>query len=250
MLPDSYGYNSMTQKLRWLNDMSLTAGGHRYAHSMCYLRFPQEAKERLFSPSLRRTLNGEFDSTVRILDYFNSTCASDAIDKMLYTDMMTRMPEHLLMLVDHMTMAHSLEDRSPLLDYHVVEFAAAIPANLKVKGSRLKHILREVAKDFLPPSLLSRSKQGFSFPLAYWMKSELGNFLETLFVKSRLAEEGYFQRDYMLELLNQHRSGQMDHNYRLWILLNLELWWRIYIDGASVEALDQLINEELELRAA
>jgi asparagine synthase (glutamine-hydrolysing) len=130
-----------------------------------------------------------------------------------------------------------------------VEFAAAIPANLKVKGRSLKHIFKEVAKEFLPPQLLSRSKQGFSFPLAYWMKSELGNFLETLFLKSRLAEEGYFQRDYMIELLNQHRSGQMDHNYRLWILLNLELWWRIYIDGVSVEALDQLINEKLQLGA-
>jgi asparagine synthase (glutamine-hydrolysing) len=245
LLPDSYGYNSTTQKLRWLNDMSLTSGGHRYAHSMSYLRFPQDAKELLFSPSLRRDLNGLFDSTPHILEHFNSSCADDVIDKMLYTDMMTRMPEHLLLLVDHMTMAHSLEDRSPLLDYRMVEFAASIPANLKVRGNRLKHIFREVAKHFLPPSLLSRSKQGFSFPLAYWMKSELGNLLENLFLKSRLAEEGYFQRDYMQQLLAQHRSGQMDHNYRLWILLNLELWWRMYIDGCSVETLDQLINEGL-----
>jgi asparagine synthase (glutamine-hydrolysing) len=250
LLPDSYSYNSTTQKLRWLNDMSLTSGGDRYAHSMSYLRFTQEAKERLFSPSLRRSLDGQFDSAPHILEHFNNPCAQELIDKMLYTDTMTRMPEHLLMLVDHMTMAHSVEDRSPLLDYRVVEFAAAIPANLKVKGNRLKHVFREVAKEFLPPQLLSRSKQGFSFPLAYWMKSELGQLLEALFMKSRLAEEGYFQRNYMIELLNQHRRGQMDHNYRLWILLNLELWWRMYIDGVSMETLDQLIHEKLELEAA
>jgi asparagine synthase (glutamine-hydrolysing) len=250
LVPDSYGYNSTTQKLRWLNSMSLVSGGDRYAQSMAYLRFPQEAKESLFSPELRRELNGEFDSSPHILEHFNASCAEELIDKMLYTDMMTRMPEQLLMLVDHMTMAHSLEDRSPLLEHRVVEYAAAIPANLKIKGNRLKHIFREVAKDFLPPPLLSRSKQGFSFPLAYWMKSELGNLLQDLFMRSRLAEEGYFRRDYMMELLNQHRSGQMDHNYRLWILLNLELWWRIYIDGASVENLDQFIAERLELRAA
>ena len=82
------------------------------------------------------------------------------------------------------------------------------------------------------------------------MKSELGNLLEKLFLKSRLAEEGYFHRDYMLELLRQHRSGRMDHNYRLWILLNLELWWRIYIDGTSLDSLNQLIDDGLELRAA
>jgi asparagine synthase (glutamine-hydrolysing) len=250
LFPDSYSYNSTAQKLRWLNDMSLTSGGDRYAQSMSYLRFTQEAKECLFLPSLRRDLDGQFDSAPHIIEHFNSSCAEELIDKMLYTDMMTRMPEHLLLLVDHMTMAHSLEDRSPLLDYRVVEFAAAIPTNLKVRGNRLKYIFREVAKDFLPPALLSRSKQGFSFPLAYWMKSELANLLESLFLKSRLAEEGYFQQDYMLQLLHQHRSGQMDHNYRLWILLNLELWWRIYIDGVSVTALDQLIEDRLELRAA
>ena len=191
-----------------------------------------------------------FDSAPHILEHFNNGCAEELIDKMLYTDMMTRMPEHLLMLVDHMTMAHSLEDRSPLLDYRVVEFAAAIPANLKVKGGRLKHVFREVAKDYLPPQLLSSSKQGFSFPLAHWMKSELGNVFESLFIKSRLCEEGYFEREYMLELLDQHRRGRMDHNYRLWILLNLELWWRMYIDGTSLDSLNQLIDDGLELRAA
>jgi asparagine synthase (glutamine-hydrolysing) len=250
LLQDSYSYNSATQKLRWLNDMSLTSGGHRYARSMSYLRFSQDAKERLFSPSLRRDLDSQFDSTPHILEHFNSSCAEDLIDKMLYTDMMTRMPEHLLLLVDHMTMAHSVEDRSPLLDYRMVEFAASIPTNLKVRGNHMKYIFREVARDFLPPPLLSRSKQGFSFPLAYWMKSELGNLLESLFLESRLVAEGYFQQDYMLQLLNQHRRGLMDHNYRLWIILNLELWWRIYIDGISVEALDQLIHRQLERRAA
>ena len=164
LLPDSYGYNSTTQKLRWLNDMSLTSGGDRYAHSMSYLRFTQEAKERLFSPALRRSLDGEFDSTPHILEHFNNSCAEELIDKMLYTDMMTRMPEHLLMLVDHMTMAHSLEDRSPLLDYRVVEFAAAIPTNLKVKGKRLKHVFREVAKEFLPSPVALSLQAGVFLP--------------------------------------------------------------------------------------
>jgi asparagine synthase (glutamine-hydrolysing) len=156
----------------------------------------------------------------------------------------------LLRLVDHMTMAHSVEDRSPLLDYQVVEFAASIPAHLKLRRGQLKYILKRVAKDFLPPPLLSRSKQGFSFPLAYWMRGRLANLLEKVFLHSRLAEEGYFQRDYMLELLKQHRDGKMDHNYRLWILLNLELWWRIYLDGMSLESLDQFMDQQLKLRAA
>jgi len=75
--------------------------------------------------------------------------------------------------------------------------------------------------------------------LAYWMKGTLGCLLETAFRQSRLADEGYFERSYMVDLLNEHRRGKADHNYRLWILLNLELWWRLYIDGLSLEELEQ-----------
>jgi len=78
----------------------------------------------------------------------------------------------------------------------------------------------------------------------------LGNLLEALFVNSRLAEEGYFRREYMMELLNQHRTGKVDHNYRLWILLNLELWWRLYIDGSTVDTLGELIDEQINFRKA
>jgi asparagine synthase (glutamine-hydrolysing) len=228
--------------------MSLTSGGERYALSMSYLRFPREIKEHLFSQSLRKDLGDEFDSTPHVLRQFNGARAEDVVDRMLYTDMMTRMPEHLLRIVDHMTMAHGLEDRSPLLDHRVVEFAASIPADLKLRGSRLKYVLKQVARDFLPPPLLSRSKQGFSFPLAYWMKDRFGNLLQNFFADSRLVAEGYFQKAYMMQLLEQHRSGKVDHNYRLWILLNLELWWRMYIERASVESLSELMRKGLASR--
>ncbi|HEX2228882.1 MAG TPA: asparagine synthase (glutamine-hydrolyzing) [Candidatus Binatia bacterium] len=250
LLPDSYTYNSATQRLRWLHEMSLTSGGHRYASSMSYLRFPQEMKERLFTASLRKELADDFDSSAHVVNHFDTRYAEEVIDKMLYTDMMTRMPESLLRLVDHMTMAHGLEDRSPLLDRRLVEFAAAISPGLKIRGGRLKYIFKRVAKDFLPATLLSRPKQGFSFPLAYWMRGELGGLIEGLLLGSRLAEEGYFRRDYMLELLQQHRAGLVDHNYRLWILLNLELWWRMYLDGMSVDSLEQLMHLRLHRQAA
>jgi asparagine synthase (glutamine-hydrolysing) len=249
-LPDSYSYNNNTQKLRWLNEMSLTTGGDRYAQSLTHLRFPREVKERLYTAALRQELSDDYDSTRHVLEHFETDQASDTIDKMLYTDMMTRMPEHLLRIVDHMTMAHGLEDRSPLLDHRLVEFAASIPVNLKLRGRKLKYVFKQVARDFLPPELLSRSKQGFSFPLAYWMKARLGNLLEGLFSSSRLAEEGYFRRGYMLELLNQHRSGKADHNYRLWILLNLELWWRLYIDRVNIDTLGDLVNQQISFPKA
>ena len=242
LIPDSYTYNSFAQKIRWVNEMSLRSGGYRYAESMAFLRFPHEMKSELFTPSLLKELDGEFNSTDKILQFFESDNAEDLVDRMLYTDMMTRMPEHLLLIVDHMTMAHGLEDRSPLMDHRLVEFAASIPASMKLKGRQLKYIFRRVAKDFLPEELLTRRKQGFSFPLAYWMRGPLGNLLENLFLESRLAEAGCFHRSYMLRLLKQHRSGRADHNYSLWMLLNLELWWRIYIDELSLDKMAESMS--------
>ena len=250
LIPDSYTYNSIAQKLRWINEMSLKSGGERYAESMSFLRFTQPMKEKLFTIRLQQQLGAESDSALRILEHFEADNAADVVDKMLYTDMMTRLPDQLLRLVDHMTMAHGLEDRSPLLDRQVVEFAAAIPIELKVRGRRLKYLFKQLARDFLPPALLTRSKQGFAFPLAYWMKARLGDLLASLFQKSRLADEGYFRREYMTEMLAEHRHGTADHNYRLWILLNMELWWRIYIDHTPVEELEILVAECIGAAAA
>jgi asparagine synthase (glutamine-hydrolysing) len=242
LIPDSYTYNSVAQKIRWINEMSLRSGGERYAESMSFLRFTHEMKEKLFTTRLQKQLKEDFGSSPKILEHFDAGNATEIVEKMLYTDMMTRLPEHLLRIVDHMTMAHGLEDRSPLLDREVVEFAASIPRELKVRGRRLKYLFKKVAKDFLPPELLSRRKQGFAFPLGYWMQGGLAKLLETLFRKSRLSDEGYFHQSYMMELLEQHRKGAADHNYRLWILLNLELWWRTYIDRSSVEELEEMMH--------
>jgi asparagine synthase (glutamine-hydrolysing) len=236
LIPDSFSYNSLALRLRWLNEVSLRSGGARYGESLAFLRFSRDAKARLFTEAAQAELDGELDSTAAVLRHFDAAAAADVVDRMLYTDMVTRMPDNLLLTVDHMTMAHGLEDRSPLLDHRVAEFAAAIPADIKLSGRRLKHVLKRAAADLLPPPLLSRRKQGFSFPLAYWIKGPLGGLLERVLETSRLAECGYLRKPYMLELLAQHRAGQSDHNYRLWFLLNLEIWWRLYIDGTSSDA--------------
>jgi asparagine synthase (glutamine-hydrolysing) len=243
LVPDSYSYNSLALKLRWLDELSHTSGGARYAESLAFLRFTRDAKSRLFSSSARRELDGALDSSAAVLRHFDCDSAADAVDRMLYTDLVTRMPDNLLLTVDHMTMAHGLEDRSPLLDHGLAEFVATIPGAMKLSGRRLKHLLRRAAADLLPAPLLSRRKQGFSFPLASWIKGPLGGLLERFLQSSRLADAGYFARPYMLELLAQHRAGRLDHNYRLWFLLNLEIWWRLYIDGTSLEALVESVRE-------
>jgi asparagine synthase (glutamine-hydrolysing) len=243
LIPDSYSYNSLALKLRWLNHVSLKSGGARYAESLAFLRFTHDTKLRLFTRSAQTHLDGALDSTAAVLRHFECDRAEELVDRMLYTDMVTRMPDNLLLTVDHMTMAHGLEDRSPLLDRELAQFVAIIPGAMKLSGRRLKHMLKRAAADLLPRPLLTRKKQGFSFPLAYWIKGPLGGLLERFFETSRLADAGYFRKAYMLELLAQHRAGQADHNYRLWFLLNLEMWWRLYIDGSRLDALVESTRE-------
>jgi asparagine synthase (glutamine-hydrolysing) len=141
-----------------------------------------------------------------------------------------------------MSMAHSIESRPPLVDYKFVEYAASIPADLKLKGRNLKYILKKVAGRYLSDELINRKKQGFGFPMAIWMRTDLKDFLKRLFAQSRFVEIGVFSQDYMFRILDEHLSGKADHNFRLWILINLEFWYRLYFDGESIESLTELTD--------
>ncbi len=233
-IPESFGYKSLAQKIAWVDSMSKYQDGERYAESMSFLRFTDEAKQQLFNPEWKNKVS-DSDSMLKILKFFDSPNAKELVDKMLYTDLMTRMPDHLLVIADRMSMAHSLEGRSPLIDYKLVEFAASIPGEIKLKGKNLKHILRKVAQRYLPKELIYREKQGFGFPIGIWMRTDLKNFLINLFNNSKFIGLGIFNKNYIDKLLNEHLSGKRDHNYRLWILLNLEIWYKIYFESCSVE---------------
>ena len=248
-IPESFGYKSVAQKARWLNEMSFFTQEERYAHSMSFLRFTQAAKQELFTASARQGIE-DYDSLEKILSLFRSDEVDHVVDRMLYTDLMTRMPDHLLMTVDRMAMAHSLETRSPLVDYKVVEYAASIPGGLKLKGNQLKYILRKVAARYLPQDLIDRRKQGFGFPLAIWMRTELRDFVRNLFAESRFIELGIFERAYVQRLVDEHIAGKIDHNYRLWLLINLEVWYRMFFEGMSVPAMQQDIERLMGSQAA
>jgi asparagine synthase (glutamine-hydrolysing) len=242
LIPESFGYKSLAQKARWMNDMSFYQRGARYAHSMSFLRFTDDAKLDLFTRSAREQI-GDRDSMAKILHHFEADNVNDLVDRMLYTDLMTRMPDHLLMLGDRMSMAHSLEARPVLVDYKIVEFAAAIPGNLKLKKNNLKYILKRVAERYLPKPLIDRKKQGFSFPLGRWMRGELAPFVTQLMNQSRFVEQGIFEPRALQSIVDEHIHGKVDHSYRLWMLINLEVWHRILIEGQSVASTQEHIQD-------
>lgn len=240
-IPESFGYKSLAQKVAWLNDMSFYEAGDRYAQSMSFLRFTAERKETLFTAESRAGIDDDA-SVDKILRYFNADGVDDLVDRMLYTDLMTRMPDHLMVISDRMCMAHGLESRPPLIDYRVVEYAASIPGALKLRGRKLKYILRKVSERYLAKELIHRPKQGFGFPIALWMREELRTFLTNLFKQSRFIEQGIFREETVKGLLDDHLSGKADHNFRIWILLNLEIWYRMYFEGGTVDSMREFID--------
>ena len=241
MIPESFGYKTFAQKARWLQEVSMFQRGQRYAHSLSFLRFTSDMKHALFKKSVIDDIEVE-NSDRKILAYFDAANADDLIDRMLYTDLMTRMPDHLMVIADRMTMAHSLESRAPLLDHCLTEYAAAMPGHLKLHRSKLKYALKHVADRYLPEELIYRKKQGFGFPIALWMRTELAGCLQRLFQQSRFVELGWFQQQTMDKLLAEHLSGIVDHNFRLWMLLNLELWYRLYFENMSTDDLEEFIE--------
>ena len=161
---------------------------------------------------------------------------STVLDRLLYTDLKTYLVE-LLMKQDQMSMAASIESRVPFLDHHLVEFAAALPARMKLRGFTTKWILRQAVKDVLPQEILTRRKMGFPVPFATWMKGPSQQIARDVLLDSRSRERGIIDAGAVERLLQTHASGEADGGDAIWSLLNLELWYRTFIDGEGVQTL-------------
>jgi asparagine synthase (glutamine-hydrolysing) len=248
LIPESFGYKSFATKLRWLDQMAERDGEARYAESAAFLRFPHALKANLFTERVWKSL--ESAESERLLDkYFHDGSAEEFLDKMLHVDCMTRLAEHQLPIVDRMSMAHSLEVRSPFLDRRVTEYAMRIPASWKMRSRRIKYVTRKMGERYLSRDLLYRPKQGFGFPLALWFRDRWRPWIEELARSSRIIDAGLFRQEEIQRLVDEHVGGRIDHNYRLWLLLNTELWYRHFIDREPVAALEEWVDQCQSVRA-
>jgi len=161
---------------------------------------------------------------------------STTLDRLLYVDLKTYLVE-LLMKQDQMSMAASIESRVPFLDHKVVEFAAALPARMKLRGFKTKWILREAVRSLLPPEILSRRKMGFPVPFGVWMKGAWQTVARDVLLDRRSRERGIINPAAVDQLIAGHASGAVEGGDAIWALLNLELWYRTHIDGEGVQTL-------------
>jgi asparagine synthase (glutamine-hydrolysing) len=151
------------------------------------------------------------------------------IQKMLQIDTVSWLPDDLLMKVDRMSMAASLEARVPYLDNNVVALAESMPDTLKLRGQTTKYLLKTIARKLLPASITDRAKHGFELPLSDWIRGDLGSHFTGLIMDGPLQRTGLFDQAYIAELLNANQQSHADHSHRIWMLGNLSLWLHRFV---------------------
>jgi asparagine synthase (glutamine-hydrolysing) len=173
----------------------------------------------------------------------------DNLSSMLYLDTKVWLPDNLLMKADKMTMAASLESRLPLLDYRLIEYAASIPSNVKVRPLQAKYLFKRAFADFLPEAVLTRKKMGFNVPNGVWFRQGLRQLVSRLLLSERARSRGFLNNEFLASILRDHLEGKYQYTMQLFILASLELWFRVFIDNPRLEcpliSVEEMLDDEL-----
>jgi asparagine synthase (glutamine-hydrolysing) len=176
-----------------------------------------------------KTELGNYHPSSFTIDKYNEADGPDHLSRILYTDMKTYLTGGILVKVDRMSMANSLEVRAPILDKEIIEFAATLPSHLKLKNKEKKYILKEAFKPYLSDDILYRKKMGFSVPLAQWFRSEIKDIAQQYLIDEVKGLATIFNVQQINVLWSQHQNEQQDHSSLLWSMLMFEMWWQRYM---------------------
>jgi len=216
------------------------AWGRNYVHNIAldpldrYIEdistFTRLNKSLLYTNYFTEQLNGS-ETTARFREIAARSRSDSNLDPLLYLDSKTYLPGDILTKVDRMSMAVSLEVRVPLLDHKLIEFVCTrIPASMKLKGLKTKHILKRAMAGEVPPEILHRPKHGFGVPIKEWINRQLRARIRETLTEPRTIQRGNVEQRYVKVLLDEHERGRRDHASEIWTLFMLELWHRIFID--------------------
>ncbi len=185
---------------------------------------------RIFDDELLAAIcPGAGDNRKDINSYINAG-QTHLVAGLVEANMRSYLPDDLLVKADRCSMMASLEARAPFLDHELAEYVAGIPFNLKLRGSRTKHILKEAARGALPDEIIERKKHGFGVPLGAWLRRDM-DLARDLLLSRRARERGLLEMAVVERLMNEHAAGRRDHSRQLWALLTLEAWQRQFVDG-------------------
>ncbi|MBL7197033.1 MAG: asparagine synthase (glutamine-hydrolyzing) [Candidatus Omnitrophica bacterium] len=222
LLPVSFKKYSLDFKLkRFISFAELPA---IYAHGSWRNIFNRHEQNSLFCEDFYRSI-ANFNYLEIYDKFFSKAKNLDELNRFMYVDLKAYLPEDMLVKVDRMSMANSLEARVPFLDHTLAELAFKIPSKFKICGLRTKHILRIAMNDFLPKKIIRRKKGGFNVPVAAWIAGPLRPMIEDIFSSQEIRKTNIFNFDYIDRLLKEHFLHRHDHGYKIWCLLIFFLWY-------------------------
>jgi asparagine synthase (glutamine-hydrolysing) len=224
---------TLANKARRLTQALALDPPERYAR---YVSWFDERRRSLLYTDEFRALLGDSTAGEVIAQPWRSASGDHVIDVMLEVDATTYLPDDLIAKIDIATMTYALEARSPLLDHQLMEFAAAIPAELKVRGREKKWILRQALRGWLPDEVLDRPKQGFSVPVGDWFRNELRGHVSDVLLDPGALARGYFQPEAVRAIIERQAAGADAESKRVWALYMLELWHREFVDQPTESA--------------
>jgi asparagine synthase (glutamine-hydrolysing) len=186
------------------------------------------AKARLYQSGLRDAL-ASTDVYAPVRDALGRFSQDDLLNRQLYADLSLYLADDILVKVDRMSMATSLETRAPFLDGDLMELAFSMPGHLKIRNGERKWILKQAMKDVLPDTILNRKKEGFSIPMKNWLRKELQPLMRDLLSRDRIARRGLFDPDAVEKLIDDHVNGKENHAHTLFPLMVFERWASEYL---------------------
>lgn len=223
LLPGSVRPRSLRRRLKRFAESLRLEPHQRYISWVTF--FPPEQRRMVYRAEFNEMLNG-YRGESYLGEKYEEYSGLDPLQSTVLLDLLTYLPEDLLVKMDRASMANSLEARSPLLDHKVVELACRIPVRLRLKGLKQKYILKRAFEGLLPGEILNRRKMGFGVPMSEWLRGELSGLLRETLLSGRARCLEYFERMELERLITAHLEGKGDYGARLWLLLILELWLR------------------------
>jgi asparagine synthase (glutamine-hydrolysing) len=225
--PSSKKKGLINRAKRFVEGMKLPEDLH---HTRWMIFLQQAEKEMLYNSDVKSGMR-EFDPYKFERSYFANVAynRNDEINKQMYVDLKMYLVDNILVKVDRMSMATSLEARVPFLDHRFVEFAATVPGNYKMQGVKTKVILKQAMEELLPDEVLYRGKEGFSIPIKNWLKKELKPLMIDTLAPEKLRREGFFNPVHVQKLIKQHLDGTENHSHRLWALIIFGRWYDLYM---------------------
>jgi asparagine synthase (glutamine-hydrolysing) len=229
-LPDAIDAKNLVRRAKRFLSVVHEDRPARYGNWVSY--FTAARKKELYAPYLAETVAAT-NWQYWMENLWQEVGNLESVDAAMAVDIKSYLPYDLLTKVDIASMANGLEARSPFLDHMVMEFAAQLPAQLKLRGRESKHLLKRTFADLLPVENVRRRKMGFGVPIAKWLRTSSRELLQDTLLSKRARERGYFKPDRIEHLVREHLAERADYSFQLWNLLMLELWHQEFLDACA-----------------